>query len=41
VATCCHILLWWSFKEKGNGSLLSLPFSLVVLRFNLVVFGCL
>jgi hypothetical protein len=33
--------LWWCFNEKGYGSLLPSPFSLVVLKFNLVVSGCL
>jgi hypothetical protein len=40
-AMCRHLLLWWCSNEEGNGNLLPLLPSLVVLRFNLVVFGCL
>jgi hypothetical protein len=36
-----RLLLWWCFSEEGNGSLLPSPSSLMVLKFNLVVFGCL
>jgi hypothetical protein len=41
VATRHHLLLWCYSSKEGNGNLLLSPFSLVVLRFNLVVFGCL
>ncbi len=36
---CCCLLLWWCSNEEGNGNLLPSPFSLVVLRFHLVVLG--
>jgi hypothetical protein len=41
MAMCWHIRLWCCSNEEGDGSLLPLPSSLVVLMFNLVVFGCL
>ncbi len=41
MAMRCYLLLWWCFNEKNDGNLLPSPFSLVVLKFNLVVFRCL
>jgi len=39
MATHHCLLLWWCFSEESDGSLLPSPSSLVMLRFNLVVFG--
>ncbi len=36
-----RFFLWWCSNEESDGNLLPSPSSLVVLRFNLVVFGCL
>jgi hypothetical protein len=41
VTTHYRLLLWWCSNEKGKNNLLPLPSSLVVLRFNLMVFWCL
>jgi len=40
-AMCRRFLLWWCSSKESSGNLLPSPSSLVVLRFNLVVFGCL
>jgi len=36
-----RLLPWCCFNKEGDGSLLPLLSFLVVLRFNLIVFGCL
>jgi hypothetical protein len=41
MAIRCHFFLWWCFNEENDGGLLPSPSFLVVLKFNLVVFGCL
>jgi len=41
MAMCHRLFLQCCYNEEGDGNLLPSPSSLVVLRFNLVVFGCL
>ncbi len=38
MATDRHFFLWWCFSEENDGNKLPSPSSLVVLKFNLVVF---